>query len=255
MTWGNRFRLLAGLVGVVALVAAATFHLNGAQAHVASSSATIAAEAYDVGTPYGGVVIDQLVEVGDAVDEGEALFLVESANLRRDLAQAIVPQRAVAEDVDPDGYLIVRATGAGTVSTVDAETGTFVQESSVLATVQRAGSVYIEAKYLLTPQQYTRIGDQATARVVLPNQAVLTAAVAELVVEQQDSRSLVVVTLRSPELVSAEASDRLVAVGAPVEATLELENDGPVTDAGEAVTGSLKAATTWVTDLFSGGSS
>ena len=100
MTWRNRFRLFGGLVAVLVVVAAATFHLNDSQARVASDSARIAAEFYSVGTPYAGVVVERLVEVGAPVAEGDPMFLIDSANLQRDLAQEIVPPRTVADDVD-----------------------------------------------------------------------------------------------------------------------------------------------------------
>jgi len=252
MTWSNRFRLFGGLLTVVVIVAAATIHLNDSQARVASSSAQVTAEYYTVGTPYAGVVVEQLVEVDAPVAEGDPMFLVESANLRRDLAQEIVPPRTVAEDVDPDGYLIVRATGPGTVTALEGEVGTFVQESTEMAIVQREGSVYVEAEYVLTPQQYARIGARAQATVVLPDQQRITGDVTDLTVEEEDGQSRVIVVIRSPELVAAEAEDRLVSAGAPVETELELENDGVVSDVSATVKGYVGVATNYVAGLFQG---
>ena len=252
MTWSNRFRLLGGLLTVVVAVAAATFHLNDSQARVASSSAQVAAEFYTVGSPYAGVVVEQLVEVDAAVAEGDPLFLVDSANLQRDLAQEIVPPRTVEEDIDPDGYLVVRATGPGTVTAVEGEVGTFVQESTEMATVQRADSAYVEAEYLLTPQQYARIGESAQATVVLPDQRQITGDITDISVQEQDGQSFVVVAVHSDELVAAEADDRLVAAGAPVVANLHLDNDGVVTDLATTVKGYLAGATGYVADLFQG---
>ena len=157
MTWSNRFRLLGGLILVVAVVAVATFRLNESKAQVASTAGQVSAESYTVGTSYSGVVVEQSVEVGSAVRTGDPLFLIDSVNLQRDIAQGAVPPRIVASDVDADGYLVVRATGDGTVTTIEAEVGSFVRDATEVATVQRAGSVYVEAEFVLTPQEYARI--------------------------------------------------------------------------------------------------
>ena len=252
MTWSNRLRLLGGLLTVVVIVVAATVHLNDSQARVASSSGRFAAESYTVGTPYAGVVVEQLVEVDAPVAEGEPMFLIDSANLQRDLAQDIVPTRTVEEDVDPDGYLIVRATGAGTVTGLEGEVGTFVQESTELATVQREDSAYVEAEYLLTPHQYARIGQSPRATVVLPDQHRIVGDVVDLTVAEEDGQSRVVATIHSPELVAEEAGNRLVSAGAPVETELHLENDGVVSDVSATVKGWVGAAATEVAGFFRG---
>lgn len=230
MTWSNRFRLLGGLIAVVVVVAVATFRLNESKAQVASSAGQVSAESYTVGTPYSGVVVEQLVEVGSAVSTGDPLFLIDSVNLQRDVAQGAVPPRIVASDVDGNGYLVVRATGDGTVTAVEGEVGSFVRDATEVATVQRAGSVYVEAEFVLTPQEYARIEEQPRATVVLPGRREITGEVSEMTVEDQDGQARVVISIRSDELVVAEAEDRLVAVGTPVVARLHLNNDGVVSD-------------------------
>jgi multidrug resistance efflux pump len=246
MTWRNRFRLLGGLLTVVVVVAAATFHLNDSQARVESSTARIAAESYTVGTPYAGVVVERMVEVDTVVAEGDPMFLIDSANLQRDLAQEASPPRMIADDVDPSGYLIVRASSAGTVTDLEGEVGTFVQDSTEMATVQREGSAYVEAAFVLTTQQYARIGENPRATVVLPDQETITGDVAEFTVEDQDGQSRMVVAIESPEIVAAEAGNRLVSAGAPVEAELHLENDGVVSDLAAMVKGYVGIATDYV---------
>ena len=250
MTWSNRLRLFGGLLAVLAVVAVATFHLNDSQARVASDSARVAAESYTVGTPYAGAVVERLVEVDAPVAEGEPMFLIDSTNLRRDISQGIVPPRTVEEDVDPNGYLIVRASGAGTVTALGGEPGTFVHESTELAAVQREGSAHVEAAFVLTTQQYARIGDTPRATVVLPDGQRLTGDVAEFTVEDQNGQSRVVVSIRSPELVAAEAGNRLVSAGSPVETELHLENDGLVSDLATMVRGFFGSTTDYVAGLF-----
>jgi multidrug resistance efflux pump len=79
MTWANRFRLTLGLVAVLALGAWLTFYLNESKAIATSSSAQIESQTYAVGSQYAGLVVDQLVEQGDAVTEGTPLFVIDSA--------------------------------------------------------------------------------------------------------------------------------------------------------------------------------
>ena len=230
MTWSNRFRLLGGLIVVVVVVAVATFRLNESKAQVASTAGQVSAESYTVGTPYSGVVVEKLVEVGSAVSTGDPLFLIDSVDLQRDVAEGAVPPRIVASDVDANGYLVVRATGDGTVTSLESEVGSFVRDATEMATVQRAGSVYVEAEFVLTPQQYARIEERARATVVLPDRRKITGEVSEMTVEDQDGQARMVISIRSAELVAAEAEDRLVAVGTPVVASLHLNNDGVVSD-------------------------
>lgn len=249
MTWTNRFRLLGGLVVVLAVVAAATFQLNNARGRVESSTAQIAAESYVVGTPYAGLVVEQLAQVGDAVTEGQPLFLIDSANLQRDLSQGAVPPRTVQSDIDAQGYLTVRATGDGTVTALEGEVGTFVQESTALAEIQRAGSLHVSAEYVLTSQQYARLAEDAGATIVLPDGAQLAGAVSEVSVEDQDGQALVVVSVQSDELLAAEPEDRLVAAGTPVVTRLHLENDGLVSDIAASLEGYWSTALDSVTGV------
>jgi len=239
MTWGNRLRLLAGLVAVLAIVAVSTYHLNEDKGIAASSSAQIAAESYSVGSPYAGLVVDQLVTVGDQVDTGAPLFVVDSAALHHDIATGFVPAATTASDIDPDGRLVVRATGPGTVRTLTAEKGTFVQSSGDLATVEKSGTLYVQAEYTLSASQYARIDDHATVTIVLPNQQSLVGHVEKVDVTTVAARAQTVITVQSDELVAGEANG-LVAAGTPVTAALHLRNDGVVTTVAASVKDYLK---------------
>ena len=66
---------------------------------------------------------------------------------------------------------------------IASERGTFVQSATQLATVQRADTLYVQAEYTLTPKEYARVADDATATVVLPNQRTITRHVSEVKVE------------------------------------------------------------------------
>ena len=81
-----------------------------------------------------------------------------------------------ATQIDAEGRLVVLATGDGVVTEIASERGTFVQSATQLATVQRADTLYVQAEYTLTPKEYARVADDATATVVLPNQRTITVA-------------------------------------------------------------------------------
>ncbi|NTW41996.1 MAG: biotin attachment protein, partial [Cellulomonadaceae bacterium] len=238
MTWRNRFRLLVGLVVVVGVVGVSTYNLNESKGRATSSSAQIAAQSYAVGSPYAGLVVDQLVEVGDPVDTGDALFVIDSATLRQDIATGFVPDSTTASDIDPEGRLIVRATGPGTIDTLTAERGTFVQGSGELASVEKSGTLYVQAEFTLSPTEYARIDDQAVVRIVLPNQQTFVGHVEQIDVQTVAAQAQTVVTVASDELLANDANG-LVAAGTPVTAELELRNDSVVTTVADSIKGYL----------------
>lgn len=234
MTWSNRIRLAVGMIVVLALTTLLTFHLNESRGRAASSSAQIAARTYQVGSPYAGLVVDQLVEPGDVVAEGDPLFVVDSASLRRDLENGFAPSVTTASDVDAEGRLVVKATGPGTVVDLVAERGTFVEAVGGLAVVEKADSLYVQAEYTLSAKDYARIEDDAAVTIVLPNQQRLAGHVTEVAVETVASRAQAVVTVSSDALVKGDANG-LVAAGTPVSVELSLRNDGVVTRVAESV--------------------
>ncbi len=247
MSWGNRARLAGGLLGVLVVVMAATFHLNSSRGVVQSDAAQISAEVSTIATPYSGLVVDQLVKVGDTVTEGQAMFRLDSANLQRDVALGAVPQRTVETSVDAEGYLLVRATAAGTVTAVDVAPGTFVRESSELATVEQSGSLYVGADFVLSPEQYARLGAAPAAVIVLPGGREMSGEVTDVTVATQEGQARIVVTVRSAEMLAAQGTDRLVGDGVPVVVRLSLKNTGVVTDVADAVSGALSGVADRIT--------
>lgn len=238
MTWGNRFRLLGGLVVVIAIVAVSTYSLNESKGRATSSSAQIAAETYAVGSPYAGVVVDRLVEVGDTVETGDALFVIDSAALRQDVSTGLVPVATTVSDIDDEGRLVLRAAGPGTVRALTAEKGTFVQGASEVATVEKAGTLFVQAEYTLSPTEYARIDDQAVVRIVLPNQQSFVGHVKQIDVHTVAAQAQTVIIVESDELLANDANG-LVAAGTPVTAELELRNDSVVTSVADSIKGYL----------------
>ena len=67
MTWENRFRLLAGVAAVIAVVFALTLVFNHRQNQITSYAARVTAEAYTIGADHAGTVTSARVKAGDTV--------------------------------------------------------------------------------------------------------------------------------------------------------------------------------------------
>lgn len=228
MTWVSRLRLLAGMILVLVVAALATYHLNETRGRATSDSAQILAETYDVGSPYAGLVADHLVDVGDDVDEGDPLFVIDSAGLTYDLAHGLVTDPPEFTELDEQGRLVVLASGDGRVTELSAKRGTFVPSAVTLATVQRADTLYVQGEYTLTAKEYARLPDGADVTITLPNDDVLAGNVQRVDVTTTDGQAQAVVRVASDELVDG-AANGLVSAGTPVVVQIALSNDGVVT--------------------------
>ncbi|GIG40752.1 HlyD family efflux transporter periplasmic adaptor subunit [Cellulomonas phragmiteti] len=228
MTWASRIRLLAGTFLVLVVAALATYHLNETRGRATSSSAQILAQTYAVGSPYAGLVADHLVDVGDEVEEGDPLFVIDSAGLTYDLAHGLVTDPPEFTSLDDQGRLVVLATGDGRVTQLTATRGTFVPTASTLATVQREDTLYVQGEYTLTAKEYARLPDGADVTITLPNESTLAGRVQRVDVTTVDGQAQAVVRITSDELVDG-ADNGLVTAGTPVVAQIALTNDGVVT--------------------------
>lgn len=234
MTWGNRLRMAAGILCVLVLVAAFTVVFNQRQQRVLSTSATIAAESFPVGTDYGGIVTRQYVEVGDEVSVGEPLFDVRSLHLQRDIASGQVADPAVAVGVSADGTSTIAATVDGTVREIAVPQGGFAQAGSMLATVDENSSLFVEAEFQLSARDYARISEGSDVELLLPNQAVLQGSVVGIEVTTVDGEALSTLRIDSEEL-SDKSATGMFQAGTPMQATLQLREDGPLAGVGDAV--------------------
>jgi len=225
MTWGNRFRLFFGLVLVLAIVAAATLVFNQRQTHVVSSSAEIGADLFDVGTDYGGIVLDAFVAKGDVVTEGQQMFVVRNLQLAHE--QQLRDESVGATTTPSDGTVIVRAATRGTVSDVAIGEGSFAGPGAVLATLEGAGSLYAQAEFILSPRDFERIDSDAAVTLTLPDGSDIEGTVTDITVETTDGDAHVTVRVDTDAL-AAPSDDPLLKPGTPLEASLELRADGPL---------------------------
>lgn len=233
MTWASRLRLLVGVVLVLVLAALATYQLNLNRGRATSTSAQIVGQEIAVGAPYAGIVLDRPAKVGDQVHKGDPLFTIDSATLTQARSQGAgqVPDATV---VDKQGHLVVEAAEDGTVTQLSAQPGSFVQAGGQLGTLQRSGSLSVEAQYTLTPKEYARISKQEPVTIVLPDQSTVIGSVDRVKVSTVNGKAQAVVDVTSPAL-AAGAGDGMLTAGTPVVAQLHLRNDGLVTTVADKV--------------------
>jgi len=227
MTWSNRLRLVAGLLAVVLVCAALTLVLNRREGQARSSTATISAEMLDVGTDYAGTVTETFVEEGDEVHAGDPLMVLRSLTLQHDLAVGLVGQDASAYRVDRDGTMTVVAPDGGVVTDLAVGRGGFAQAGEVLATVERQGSLFVDARLVLDPADFARVRDGALVTVVLPDQSEVDGSVESVSVQNTRNEAEATVRVRSAGLVRG-GENGLVMAGTPVTAVIELHDDGPL---------------------------
>ena len=227
MTWANRIRLLFGLVALVAVVAACTIVFNQRQLRAESTTASIAAEEFSVGSIYAGTVTEQLVQAGDTVTAGETLFTVRSPLLARDLASEYVTAADLGVAVTADGTFPIAATVDGMVSEVLSPVGDFAQAGEVLATVDRAQTMTVEAEFTLTARDYGRITAGTSVEILLPDDRTIRGVITDIDVDTIDGQASSSITIESAAL-KAQAIEGLYRPGTPVRATLHLRDDGPL---------------------------
>lgn len=228
MTWINRLRLFGGILGVLLVVAVLTLVFNQRQTKVASLTATVAADTYDVGAAYGGTVIKQYVTEGDVVAAGDKLFTIQSVPLQQDLANGLDLQSSDAYDVDQEkGTLTYKATVAGQVTDLQAKLGNALGTGSPFAQISVVDSQYVEARFLLSPRDYERVQQGAPVDLLLPNNQIIGGEVSTVEVTTDQAQALTEVRIESPDLTDP-ALTTLTKPGTPVTATLQLRDDGPL---------------------------
>lgn len=228
MTWSNRFRLFVGVIVVFVIVGISTLVLSVRETQVTSSTASVKAITYSVGSAYAGVVVDQKVKTGDKVTKGQPLMTIQSAAV--ETASATKPGIPASESysVASGGMITLNATEPGVVETIGAHVGGFVSAGSALATVDQAKSLYVLAKFRIDPYDFSRIQKGARVDLVMPNQQQLTGTVSQIhVTTTSGGAASASIQVTSPQLVLGQ-DDGLVTPGTPVAATLRLRDDGPL---------------------------
>lgn len=240
MTWTNRIRLLAGLLGVVALVAVLTVVFNQRQTQAQSQTGTISTDAYDVGAGYGGTVTKQFVDENDVVEVGDKLFTMQSPALQADVANKVKVKSTQAYDVDTKkGTVTYKATVGGQVDQLGAKLGTTLTGGQSFARITVTGSQFVEAQFLLTPRDYERVQTGAPVSILLPNNQKIDGSVSTIKVATEQGNAAAKIRVDSTELQDAALST-LTRSGTPVVATVRLRDDGPLAGTSDALFGFLR---------------
>jgi multidrug resistance efflux pump len=232
MTWNNRLRLLGGILGVIVITLALTMVFNHRQNQVSSRTAQVSADTYTIGADHAGTVIRQLVEDGDTVSSGEELFQVQSLQLKQDIANGLKVADTQAYKVDSKtGIITYYAVTGGTIEELNAQQGNSVPAGGTLAKLYGSDR-YVQASFHLAPRDYARVVPGAEARVVLPNDQVITASVAKVSVASGVDGTVATLKLDSPALRTL-AQKTLSEPGTPVVVNVQLIDAGvlaPITD-------------------------
>lgn len=236
MTWGNRLRLVLGVLGVFALVAALTLVFNQRENQIASYSGSVAADEYTVGADYAGTVVRQYVQPGDRVTKGQKLFVVQSLQLKESIDNgAEVPDTAAYKVGSERGTITYFAVIDGQVKELNARLGNSVAGGS-LATLA-ADDRFVLANFRLVPRNYARVYPGSAASIRLANDQIITGTVTEVVATTGETGTTSTIRITSPEL--ALVTPALAAPGAPVYATVKMEDSGPLAGVRDAVTDTL----------------
>jgi multidrug resistance efflux pump len=222
MNFLTRLKYLVGMLLVVGAVAALALSMNHRISTVHDVSATVRTDDYTVGTPYAGTVVTRKVDVGDQVGKGDPLFVVQSAELAREIEKEAIEPEESPYDIRGDSKVVIRATSAGKVSDVQPIEGAYVAANSTLARVQEQGTSYVQADFRLTPKQYAlmRAAEQVTVR--LPDEQTVQAEIERIGVRTDGESAATRLRVVSPDL----DNRGLFASGTPVDVDVTLRRDG-----------------------------
>jgi len=229
MTRSSGLRLVVGVVLTVALVIGMTLLLNRRIALATSTTATISAGTYDLGSEYGGTVTELFVAEGDPVTAGEPVATLRSGALQRDLATGEVSAASLPGQVRPDGEITLIAAEDGTVDRVLTRVDSFVAAGAVVATVEVEGTQFVTATLELDPRDYARLVTGAAAEVTLPDRTRYRGTVDDVSVTSDQGTARAVVRVVSDQLASARG-EALAAPGTPVTVGVTLVTSDPVSN-------------------------
>ena len=224
MTWRNRFRLLFGLVAIVAIVGALTVVLSQRKGETTSSSASVEAVGFPVGTDYAGSVIAQYVEPGDQVAVGDPIATIQSNTLYEQLSNGATIASSAVYDVAADGTLTIKSTVDGVVDDVLVQQGGYASGGATVAEISAIAPLHVSAEFVLDPKDFARLEEGAAVDLELPNGEIVEGTVDSFEVETEEGEAQAVVKITSDDLTFGSHGG-LIAPGTPVEAEMKLRND------------------------------
>ena len=227
MTWSNRLRMFFGTLAVFAIVAACTLIFTQREGQVASRTASFKAIDYTVGSDYAGTVTEEFVKEGQKVAKGAKLISVQSASLLNAIKQPGGVPESTSYIVADNGTLTLIATEPGIVSKIETQVGSFVGAGQGLATVERDGSLFVVADYVVDAHDFTRLTSGAHVDVVLPNHDRLAGTTSKMTVNTVDGKAHVKLEISGTKFYQGSHAG-LVSSGTPITAILKLREEGPL---------------------------
>lgn len=218
---------LTFVVGTALLVGIAGFGLSHAyeRAHALhATSAVIESDSAVVGTAFSGVIEDVSVHTGQSVKAGDELFRLQSPTLQQARETVSFNEKGVGYTVEDDDTMVFTATADGTVGPLPYGPGSFVPANTEIATITLDESLRVRASLPMTAGSYARLSTDTPVQVVLPGGETVAAEIYELAFEETDTGTTAVVRSR----VQGEVPTSGMVNGAPVTATLQLEDDGGI---------------------------
>lgn len=220
MSFWARLKFLFGMVFVVLIVGLLVLYLNNQMSTVKAVRAELGADSTTLGTTYAGLVTKQTVAAGDKVRKGETLFTISSPQLTQAITDKTIQVASLPFSVDPQtNDILLKATGAGVVEQVEYQSGSFVPAGAVVATVDKADSLYVSAHFHLSPPDYARVKKGNVMNVTFPDNSHARATVYNISLAQTGD---VVDTVVKARLQNGTVGDFRFPVGTPVEASLKL---------------------------------
>lgn len=220
MKFTSRIKFFIGIILVILTVGVLAVYLNGIMTVSNSQKAVLAADSTTVGTDYPGLVVKQNVAEGDTVRKDQVLFEIQSTQLNEALTKEGLEANTLSFSVDPaTNYIQLKANEDGVMEKINYRAGSYVPAGGIVASIHTVDTLYVNARFRLSPPDYARISESSKVDVRLPDNSTQTATIYSIALESNGESVDTVVKARIKD---ADMSDFRFSVGTPVEATLHL---------------------------------
>lgn len=215
--------VLATLVLIVSVSGAGLVHANDRSHRLSSSQSTLRSDSYSVGTPFGGSVQQVSVTRGTKVSKGQELFRLQSATMQQALATSRFNAAGVGYRIIGEDVIAFEATNDGVVSDLLVADGSFVPANTVMAQIDLAETLIVEATFDLTARHYSKVSVGAVVTVGMPDGTAVDTEVFDVqVISNSANTAQTVIRARSQAL----QEKNYFSTGAPVTADLKLKDEG-----------------------------
>jgi hypothetical protein len=215
--------VLASVVLIVSVCGAGLVYANDRSHRLSSSQAKLRSDSYSIGTPFGGSVQQVSVTRGTKVKKGQELLRLQSATLQQALATSRFNATGVGYRILGDDVIAFEATNDGVVTDLAVADGSFVPANTVMAQIDLAATLTVEATFDLTARHYSKVAIGSVVTAGMPDGTTVNAEVFDVQVTSNSANTAqTVIRARSQSL----QDKSYFSTGAPVTAELELKDEG-----------------------------